>query len=147
MGDYLKLFETTSEYETYIEGQDVLLPNVSYCEDNNEVYYNPIENITFITIQMTGGDTLIFDAGTKSDGTSLQGFRLSTGESVQIIQGPITVRLQYDDTTSGLWTLDKNVEYTTVSGDTYFSDERTPRCGETITLTPLEDITFYADID
>jgi hypothetical protein len=147
MADYLKLFDTTSEYETYIEGQDVLLPNVSYCEDNNEVYYNPIENITIITIQMTGGDTLVFNAGTKSDGTSLQGFELSTGESVQIIQGPITVHLQNADTTSGLWSLDKNVEYTTVSGDTYFSDERPPRCNETITLTPLEDITFYADID
>ena len=41
MGDYLKLFETTSEYETYIEGEDILLPNVSYCEDNNCIYYNP----------------------------------------------------------------------------------------------------------
>ena len=41
MGDYLKLFETTSEYETYIEGQDAILPNVSYCEDNNGVHYNP----------------------------------------------------------------------------------------------------------
>ena len=41
MGDYLKLFETTSEYETYISGEDVLLPNVSYCEDNNGIYYNP----------------------------------------------------------------------------------------------------------
>ena len=41
MGDYLKLFETTSDYETYITGQDVLLPNVSYCEDNNGVHYKP----------------------------------------------------------------------------------------------------------
>lgn len=41
MGKYLKLFETHAEYETYIEGQDVILPNVSYCEDNNCVHYNP----------------------------------------------------------------------------------------------------------
>ena len=40
MGDYLKLFETHSEYETYSSG-DMLKPNVSYCEDNNEVHYNP----------------------------------------------------------------------------------------------------------
>ena len=39
---YIKLFETHSEYETYIGGQDVILPNVSYCEDNNCVHYNPI---------------------------------------------------------------------------------------------------------
>ena len=41
MGKYLKLFETHSEYNTYINGNDKVLPNVSYCEDNNEVHYNP----------------------------------------------------------------------------------------------------------
>ena len=38
---YLKLFETHAEYQTYINGQDSILPNVSYCEDNNDVHYNP----------------------------------------------------------------------------------------------------------
>lgn len=38
--DYLKLFEQHSQYETYINGQDAVLPNVSYCIDNDEVHYN-----------------------------------------------------------------------------------------------------------
>ena len=38
---YLKLFDTHAEYQTYISGQDAILPNVSYCEDNNDVHYNP----------------------------------------------------------------------------------------------------------
>ena len=38
---YIKLFETHSEYNTYINGNDKILPNVSYCEDNNDVHYNP----------------------------------------------------------------------------------------------------------
>ena len=38
---YIKLFETHNEYETYINGQDAILPNVSYCEDQNDVHYNP----------------------------------------------------------------------------------------------------------
>lgn len=38
---YIKLFETHSAYNAYITGQDAILPNVSYCEDNNEVHYNP----------------------------------------------------------------------------------------------------------
>lgn len=42
MEDYLKLFEITSDYEAYIEGDDALLPNVSYCEDENKVHYNPM---------------------------------------------------------------------------------------------------------
>lgn len=41
MADYLKNFETHNDYNTYITGNDKILPNVSYCEDNNEVHYNP----------------------------------------------------------------------------------------------------------
>ena len=41
MGDYLKLFETHAEYESFIQ-TDYDKPNVSYCEDNNEVHYNPL---------------------------------------------------------------------------------------------------------
>ena len=145
MGDYLKLFETTSDYEAYIEGQDVLLPNVSYCEDNNGVYYTPLEIVNIITIEMTGGDSLIFDAGTKSDGTSLAGVILRTGETIEIIQAPITVHLQNDDTSGGIWQFTPKCPYTTNSGDTY--DEILPRCRETITFTPIGDTTFWADID
>ena len=39
---YLKKFENHSDYEIYINGQDAILPNVSLCEDQNEVHYNPI---------------------------------------------------------------------------------------------------------
>lgn len=42
MADYLKLFETHAEYQTYEQSGDMIKPNVSYCEDNNEVHYNPI---------------------------------------------------------------------------------------------------------
>ena len=40
---YLKKFETHQEYETYInDRQNLVLPNVSFCEDTpNEVHYNP----------------------------------------------------------------------------------------------------------
>ena len=41
MGKYLKLFKTHTEYQTYAQSGDMIKPNVSYCEDNNEVHYNP----------------------------------------------------------------------------------------------------------
>ena len=41
MTKYLKQFETHSAYNTYINGQDKILPNVSYCVDNDEVHFNP----------------------------------------------------------------------------------------------------------
>lgn len=45
MKEYIKLFDEHSEYEAYINGEDKVLPNVSYCIDNNEVHYNPIATL------------------------------------------------------------------------------------------------------
>ena len=42
MGKYLKKFENHTEYETYINGSDVALPNVSLCVQQNEIHYNSI---------------------------------------------------------------------------------------------------------
>lgn len=41
MTKYLKHFETTSEYESYIGGGEALLPNVSYVEEDKGLKYNP----------------------------------------------------------------------------------------------------------
>ena len=41
MNKYLKKFTNHSDYQTYITGNNKILPNVSYCEDNNDVHYNP----------------------------------------------------------------------------------------------------------
>ena len=38
---YTKLFQSHSDYNTYINSQDKVLPNVSYCENENEVHFNP----------------------------------------------------------------------------------------------------------
>ena len=43
MGKFIKKFNTHAQYAAYINGQDAILPNVSYCVDNNDVHYNPIE--------------------------------------------------------------------------------------------------------
>ncbi len=42
MSVYLKKFETTSEYNTYINGSDKILPNVSLTVDDSVVHYNPL---------------------------------------------------------------------------------------------------------
>lgn len=39
---YLKKFENHNGYQSYITGEDVLLPNVSYCASEVHVHYNPI---------------------------------------------------------------------------------------------------------
>ena len=40
MNEHIKLFETHSDYEEYINSQDKILPNVSFCKDQEEVHYN-----------------------------------------------------------------------------------------------------------
>ena len=60
MGKYIKLFDTHFEYNTYISGQDAILPNVSYCEDNNDVHYNPFvptETRLIATFNVTSTNT------------------------------------------------------------------------------------------
>ena len=48
MGNYFKLFNTHSEYETYINDSDKILPNMSYCVDNDEVHFNHLPASKFI---------------------------------------------------------------------------------------------------
>ena len=143
----IKLFSTDSDRTTYESSSSYETPYVSKVAADNSVHYNANETFTIITIEMTGGDSLVFDSGTKSDGTSLEGFVLRTGESIQIIQDPITVHLESQDTSSNVWYFNPKCQYTTNSGDTYSLNERYPREKEIITFTPLGDTTFWADID
>lgn len=41
--DYLKLFQTHEEYETFVSGGTMVRPNVSHCIQENEVHYNALE--------------------------------------------------------------------------------------------------------
>ena len=43
MNKHLRLFQTHAQYTSYINGEDVYLPNVSYCNNENDVHYNPID--------------------------------------------------------------------------------------------------------
>ena len=46
MSKYLKKFENHTAYSTYINGNTVILPNVSYCVNENEVHYNAYDPYT-----------------------------------------------------------------------------------------------------
>ena len=41
---YLKKFNTHSDYETFTGSTDFILPNVSYCVNEDEVHFSPIES-------------------------------------------------------------------------------------------------------
>ena len=71
MAKYLKLFKTHTQYETYINGQDAVKPNVSYCEDDNGVHYNPFVS-TIITYEATS--KLVETTSQKNNGLHTNAF-------------------------------------------------------------------------
>lgn len=75
MGKYLKLFDTHSDYNTYINSQDKILPNVSYCENENEVHYNPIETrvVAKFNVTSTSSATTILANSTQTSEIEIDG--------------------------------------------------------------------------
>ena len=55
--EFLKLFQTHQEYEAFVSGDTMVKPNVSLCEQENEVHYNPIlhdyskDYLTFVALE------------------------------------------------------------------------------------------------
>ena len=92
---YLKKFGTHTEYETYINGSNKVLPNVSYAVDNNGVYYNPIVPPSrvircTINVETTSSPTVLFS---DWDGTAWNNV-----ESALITRpNGTTFELTYDD--------------------------------------------------
>ena len=60
MSLFLKLFNTTAEYNAYTaDTANFIKPNVSLCEDTKDVYYNPEHDYSkdyFTMVVTTGGD-------------------------------------------------------------------------------------------
>ena len=77
MAKYLKKFNTHSEYETYIGGQDVILPNVSYCKDNNEVHCNSFSLSVVEIGHVTTADGLKSVAVAKMSDNSFRAVNIS----------------------------------------------------------------------
>ena len=38
---FIRLFNQHSDYETFINGSGKVLPNISYCKDQNDLHFNP----------------------------------------------------------------------------------------------------------
>ena len=127
MGDYLKLFETHAEYQTYEQSGDMLKPNVSYCEDNNCVHYNPIPydySQDYLTVEALEDNVEVSYHGgmggysvsvstdngeTWSSGSSAITTILNTGEKL-LIKGNNT--LYYDDEgAASIYSSDQHIIY------------------------------------
>lgn len=74
MGKYIKKFDTHSDYEDFIETEDFIRPNVSYCVDNKDVHYNSTQTLFALEIKSGEFISFYFQSGTlygnTDDGSS-----------------------------------------------------------------------------
>ena len=163
MGKYLKEFATHAEYQTYINGGEAILPNVSICDDQpTHVHYNPTSDWLSVTyeVQTTGEDMALFDTyGEYGKGVvamEVDGVMLSTVQNTYRFdtQGYHRVRYKLEDQTripdylffpyyEDLWIVNVDVpsNYTTIGYDAIVSsvDE-----GFDITLRSTVPPTIYS---
>ena len=94
---YLKLFETHVDYNTYINSQDKVLPNVSYCKNENEVHYNPYTDPRLITK---------FNVVDDSEPTKIYG---GLTDSISVVDA--FIKIEVDGIEISLTDLDENNGY------------------------------------
>ena len=95
MATYLKLFETHTQYDTFIGGggdTPFVKPNVSYCVQENEVHYNPLPHdyskdyLTFLALE-DGTFTFTPSGGNVISYSIDNGDNWSVGNSVELAKG------------------------------------------------------------
>jgi len=74
MSTNLRLFDEHSEYEEWVSGPDAVIPRVSYCKDNHDVHYNPLNNNRII--RYTASEKLT-EVGTTGSGLHVNSFNTS----------------------------------------------------------------------
>ena len=114
MGLFLKLFENHTQYESYINGSDAILPNVSICTTEGDVHYNPYVPETRVVakfnVTSTSRQTQISyyykNSRITSDGTS--GFSTIEFDDGYIVTNPSSSTTQHLFNTTG----EHTVKYT-----------------------------------
>lgn len=75
MEQYLKQFTNHSQYQSYINGSDVALPNVSLCIQEGDIYYKPwVETriVAKFNVTNTSSGTYILNDGSLSAFSSIE---------------------------------------------------------------------------
>lgn len=110
---HLKLFNDAASYEAYMEGDGVILPNVSYIKDG-EVYYNPEPVISYVAVDLgLPSGTLWADRNIGAESPEDSGLYFQWGDTVgytleQVANGEKVFDWDtYFDTTDGGSTFNK----------------------------------------
>lgn len=104
MAKYLKLFNEHSEYKSFIQTEDFIRPNVSYCIEENEVHYNPLPNANgheYVDLGLPSG-TLWATMNVGATGIGDSGLFFAWGETsgytnAQVTGSPQEKAFSWDD--------------------------------------------------
>ena len=74
---YIKKFQQHSDYQVFISGGGVDLPNVSYCENENEVHYNTIQSNNEIWYTSSNGNIVTPSSSSGNPFIDADGYNIS----------------------------------------------------------------------
>ena len=91
MADYIKLFQTNSEYMQWEQSTEYLTPNVCKIEENNSILYNKYENepegidysTQYLTIESLEDDLDIIFNSVTDEGNTLE-YRVDNGDLLML---------------------------------------------------------------
>ena len=131
----IKLFDLHSDYETYINSEDKILPNLSYCKDQNDTHLNEIDNRVIATFNITDTtiNTNILYFGVKSKIVKIE---------IDDVELP-TVTEKYKFDTTGIHIIKYTLKDPTVLEKEFFVD--CPKLKEVIlpnTIITINDSAF-----
>ena len=78
---YLKYFKTDADYQNYFNSDGFVTPNVSYVEDADVVYYNPIKSIIYATYSATDDNKLAIANTSNVKSLKVNGNNVSFGNA------------------------------------------------------------------
>ena len=129
MGKYIKAFETHTDYTAFTQTEDFIRPNVSYCETQNEVHYNPIlpDNRLFITYNVEDASNptkLYYYFNENNLGfTGINLFDKIEIDGVEVTISDIDADEGYYDLTAGEHTVAYTLKDPTITGNTRINNE------------------------
>lgn len=128
MAVYLKKFSTHSEYEQYINGSGVILPNVSICTTEGDVHYSTNttpQTVTLTCVYVPTGGGSGSGSGSGSGGGSTQLFSSEFIESIESMkidgneQSPIVNTYDFEGTSEHTVTLDLKDGVTSIGNQVF----------------------------
>jgi len=148
---YIKKFEQHSDYEAFMGGVEYVTPNVSYCVNEDEVHYNPIESydpILKFTAEQANSTIQLNRIGTETTfANSVFQYSINNGEWHDVVFSSTTVYTIYVEDGSEIVLTESELEEQ-YNGDIDYALEQllgmyydiaTNATGDTITLENVGD--------